>query len=152
MDALSVESVETAAAWKMSSTCAPECAPTSCGMVTGAPAGDPFSKIWKLTITAASPGLKTPTFVRKPASDPALRTDDNTVRRCACERGRPGMYMPTVGVGAVEKRRLVTTSCLSAPSKENSTPPAEFGALKPEGDATMSSNARDSRGWSVNTL
>ena len=72
------------------------------------------------------------------------------MRAYASETGRPGMYMPTVGVGSVEKRRLVTTSCWLVPAKENSAPPAESGIWNPEAEAIMSSNARDSRGKSVN--
>jgi hypothetical protein len=56
------------------------------------------------------------------------------------------MNIPTVGVGAVEYRRLVTTTseAFAGEATSNSTPPAEFGATNAE--TTMSSKARDSRG------
>jgi hypothetical protein len=57
--------------------------------------------------------------------------------------------MPTVGVGAVAYRRLVTTSCPSDPSCSNSTPPAVSGAWNAE--TTMSSRASDSRGLRTNS-
>src|SRR5262245_15655867 len=58
------------------------------------------------------------------------------------------MNMPTVGSGSVEKSRLVTTRLPAGPSKKSSTPPPLFGA--PNAAAIMSSNAFDSRGFSVN--
>ena len=60
------------------------------------------------------------------------------------------MNIPTVGVGAVEYRRLVTTTsdAVAGDATSNSTPPAEFGAANVE--ATMSSKPLDSRGESVN--
>jgi hypothetical protein len=54
--------------------------------------------------------------------------------------------MPTVGTGAVEYSRLVTRT--DVPLLVSSTAPAEEGASNAV--ATKSSNARDSRGASVN--
>jgi len=98
----------------------------------------------------ASLGLKIPAFVRKPAPGPRLRTDVRVDVVYAFDAGRPGMNMPTVGSGTVEKSRLVTTRLPSGPVKESSTPPPLFGA--PKVAAIMSSNAWDSRGLSVNDL
>jgi hypothetical protein len=58
------------------------------------------------------------------------------------------MNIPTVGIGAVEKRRLVTR--IEVPELVNSTAPADDGALKAA--KTMSSNARDSRAASTNAI
>ncbi len=58
------------------------------------------------------------------------------------------MNMPTVGWGAVEYRRLVTTSWSPLPECSNSMPPAVLGAWKVFW--TISSNARDSRGSRTN--
>jgi hypothetical protein len=55
------------------------------------------------------------------------------------------MNMPTVGTGAVENSRLDTRTLV--PALVNSAAPADDGALNVA--ATMSSNARDSRGASV---
>ncbi len=46
--------------------------------------------------------LKTPTFVRNPAPAPPLRIEVRTVSACASVSWRPGMNIPTVGVGLVE--------------------------------------------------
>src|SRR5262249_31956450 len=59
-----------------------------------------------------------------------------------------GMNIPTVGVGTVEKSRLVTTSSPLDPLKSNSTPPAVFGEENVV--ATMSSKACDCRGARLN--
>jgi len=55
-----------------------------------------------VTSVAESPGLKTPTLVRNPAPGPRVRTEVSAERTDAFEASRPGMNMPTVGVGAVE--------------------------------------------------
>src|SRR5262245_14633209 len=103
-----------------------------------------------MTRIVASPGLKTPALVRKPRPVPRLRTEVRTDVMYAFDGGRLGTNMPTVGSGTVEKIRLVTTRLPAGPSKENSTPPPLFGAKNVA--ATMSSNAFDSRGLSVNTV
>jgi hypothetical protein len=95
-----------------------------------------------------SVGLKTPAFVRKPDPGPRLRTDVSKDVEYAFDGGSPGMNMPTVGSGTVENSRLVTTRLPAGPSKESSTAPPLFGA--PNVVAIMSSNAFDSRGFSVN--
>src|SRR5262249_38513071 len=115
---------------------------------TGEPTGSPSAKRLKNTRIVASLGLKMPAFVRKPAPDPRLRTDVSTEVVYALDGARPGMNMPTVGSGTVEKTRHVTTRLPAGPSKESSTPPALFGA--PKVVAIMSSNAFDSRGFRVN--
>ncbi len=75
-----------------------------------------------------------------------MRIDVRTVRSWAEEAPSPGTYMPTVGTGAVEYRRLVTTSWLASPANANSMPPAVSGEANAA--ATMLSKAMDSRGLS----
>ena len=88
------------AALKIPETWAPEWPGTE--RVTGAPTWAPPLKIVNVTSTAESSRLNTPTLVRKPALGPPLRIEVRTVVGCASEFLRPGMNMPTVGVGAVE--------------------------------------------------
>src|SRR5262245_35818880 len=104
----------------------------------------------KNTRIVESVGLKAPALVRKPNPGPRLRTEVRADVVYAFDSGRPGTNMPTVGSGTVEKIRLVTTRLPAGPSKENSTPPPLFGAANVA--ATMSSNALDSRGFSVNEI
>src|SRR5262249_13099201 len=99
-------------------TCAPECPATLTG--TGLPTWSPPSKIVNVSEAAESPRLYTPTLVRKPSPDPRFRIDVRTVVVNASPSESPGMNMPTVGSGSVEKSRLVTTSCSSDPEKSNS--------------------------------
>ena len=94
----------------MSLTCSPEW-PESV-RVTGLPSWlVPKSKIVKVRFAAPSPGLNAPTLVRKPVVVPgSWRIEVKTVVACASDESRPGMNMPTLFSGAVEKSRLVTTS------------------------------------------
>src|SRR5262249_35362536 len=142
----SVAALPAPATAKIALVWAPECAPTA--MATGDPTGSPSANRWTDTSTGLSPGLKTPTLVRKPWPDPPLRGDVRTDFGTAADGESPGTNMPTVGSGTVEKRRLVTTSRVGGPSNTNSTPPALLGAANVP--ATMSSNARASRGARVN--
>src|SRR6266542_1230778 len=93
--------------------CVPVLAPNVKGTVTN-------------TLTDASLGLYTPTFVR----DAPFITPGNTVTACAAEDGNPGMNIPTApptGGGNGEYKRDVTTIVPAGAELENSTAPNEFG-------------------------
>ena len=123
--------------------------------VTGLPTWlVPLSKIVTVMLDGPSSGLKKPTLVRKvPTPVPGLfRIEVRTVVACASDSSRPGMNMPTEFCGAVENRRLVTTSWSSEPENSNSTPPPVSCASNASAAATMSSNAFASRGASVNWI
>ena len=102
MTAFSVDRPGTPATVKIPFTCQPECGGTPPGSVTGTPTGAPSSKIVKLTATVVPRLLNTPTLVRKPSPEPPFRIEVKTVVGNASESRRPGMNMPTVGVGSVE--------------------------------------------------
>jgi hypothetical protein len=92
---------EAPAAEKIPEICAPECPPTV--RVSADPRWTPTSSwIRKVTWTGASPGLKTPAFVRNPGKEPPFWIEVRTVRLCAAEPWSPGTNIPTVGWGAVE--------------------------------------------------
>jgi hypothetical protein len=101
------------------------------------------------TLTDASLGLYTPTFVRNaPFINPG-----NTVTGCAADDGSPGMNIPTappMGGGNGEYNREVTTTVPGEAELENSTAPKEFGVANKL--TQISSKDFASRGDSVNVL
>ena len=101
------------------------------------------------TLTDASLGLYTPTFVR----DAPFINPGNTVTACAAEDGRPGMNIPTApptGGGNGEYNRDVTTIVPAEAELVNSTAPNEFGVANKL--TQISSNDFASRGANVNAL
>ena len=102
MAALSVDRLGTPAIAKIPFTCRPECDGTPPTIVTGTPTGEPSTKIVNVTETAVPRLLNTPTLVRKPRPSPPFRIEVRTVVGDASASRRPGMNIPTVGVGEVE--------------------------------------------------
>jgi hypothetical protein len=67
-------------------------------------------------------------LVRKPAPEPPFWTDGQRGELVRLRRIEAGDEHPTVGLGSVAYRRLVTMIRSWSPSNVNSMPPAEFGA------------------------